>query len=440
MCEECRQARVKGGGHAPKDCKEVGLALMHQHIQNAGGRQAKEQAKEIRECLKEFEAAFQQEMDRFRSSLVQTEEQRKMQRLCNEGKYAELYSYAKSLPAGGANNEAATEEHNKRLLKVFDIIYEGLQKARNKTVAGAGDTLAEKVANMEKKLRGQMETLRISEEVQKGLTRNLQNSEEERKKLAELMQDMEEELTKNLQKSEKKCKGLTDLLREKEEEWTKNQQKSEKKCKGLADLLQLREAELAKNLHKNEKECKRLADLLREREAELTKDLQKNEGERKMLYETLQKSEEERNKILQRNNEEQKKLTDLLSESEEKRKALKEILQKSDELQRSSLKECDDRIMGYMKAFKENKADMHDHQGLRNNEDIIKELNGHLNLVEDMFDSALTKFNVVFGTKAKEVRKLRRILHTKDEEVRKRIAEEENNKLLAQKKSECIHS
>ncbi len=161
MCEECKRGHVSDEGRAPENCKEVGQRLMHQRIQDAGGQQAKELAKGLRKGLNELESGLMREIDRFQSSLVQTDEQRKMQKLNCEERYAELYFYAKSLPAVGANNKAATEELNKRLLKILDTAYEGLQNVRNKIAAGAGETLAEK---MDKELRELRRDLHNNEE------------------------------------------------------------------------------------------------------------------------------------------------------------------------------------------------------------------------------------------------------------------------------------
>ncbi len=210
MCETCKLDHERETGHAPEGCKEVGLALMHQRVQDAGGRQTKELAKELREGQKKLEIELLQEMDRLWSSLAQTEEQRKMQKLAREKRYAELYFYAKRLPAIGANNATATEVVNKRLLKVLDTTYEGLQKVRNKIVAGAGETLAEKIAKMEGELRRLRRSLQNSEEEQKRLTGNLQNSEDERKKLAGILQNIEDErkrLAETLQKSEESLRS-----------------------------------------------------------------------------------------------------------------------------------------------------------------------------------------------------------------------------------------
>ncbi len=193
MCEECKRGHVSETDHALDNCKEVVQRLMHQRSQYADGRQAKELAKGLREALKGLEAGLQHELDTLQPSLVQTEEQRKIQRLYSEGRYAELYFYTISLPDGGADNEAVMEEPNKRLLKVLDTAYEGIEKVRNKIAAGAGETLAEKIAKMEEKLRRLTEALHKSEEEQKGLTRNLQNSEKERKGLAEILQKSEDE-------------------------------------------------------------------------------------------------------------------------------------------------------------------------------------------------------------------------------------------------------
>ncbi len=194
MCEECKLLHVNDERHAPDNCKEIGQRLVHQRIRDAGGRQTKELAKGLREGQKELGAGLMREIDKFRSSLAQTEEQRKMHKLDSEKRYAELYFYAKSLPAGGANNEAATEELNKRLLKVLDTAYEGLEKVRNKIASGAGETLAERIAKMEEERRGLAEILQNSERERKRLEENLQNNEKERKRLAETLQKREEEL------------------------------------------------------------------------------------------------------------------------------------------------------------------------------------------------------------------------------------------------------
>ncbi len=291
MCEECKREHVNDEGHAPEDCKEVGQKLMEKRIQDAGGRQAKELAKGLKETLNELEAGILQEIGRFWSSPVQTVEQRKMKELVRKGKYAELYFYVKGLPADGANNEAATRGLNKGLLKVLDIAYEGLHKVRSKIAAGAGQTLTEIIAKAEGELRRLTEILHKSEEDQKRLTRNLQKSEDERKKLEEILQKNEDERKRQVetqQKSEEELKRLTDLL-----------QDSEEGRKRLAEILQNSEKEqkrLAEALQKSKREQKRLADLLRKREEDLsrlTQDLQKSEKERKKLKKNPQKSEEE---------------------------------------------------------------------------------------------------------------------------------------------------
>ncbi|MDR3714147.1 MAG: hypothetical protein P4L51_15115 [Puia sp.] len=208
--------------HAPENCKEVGQRLIKQHIQDTGGRQTKELVKGLREGQKELGAGLLREIDRFRSSLALTGEQRKMQRLDSEGKYAELYFYAKILPAVDANNEAATEELNKRLLKVLDTAYEGLQNVRNKIAAGAGETLVQRIAGMKGELRK--------------LTTNLQNSEKEQKRLAEVLQNSEKErerLDEVLQNSEKELKRLTEVLQ--------NNEESLRRCLAACDAREFKE-------------------------------------------------------------------------------------------------------------------------------------------------------------------------------------------------------
>ncbi len=135
LCKACGQEHASKTGHAPEDCKEIGLAIMHQHVQCAGGRQANELAKGLRNVVKELETGFLREIDRFQSNCTQTKELRKMQQLDSEGRYAELYFYAKSLPAGGAKNRAATGELNKSLLEMSDTASSGLKKVLSEIAA-----------------------------------------------------------------------------------------------------------------------------------------------------------------------------------------------------------------------------------------------------------------------------------------------------------------
>ncbi len=131
LCGVCRLEHAKETGHATENCKEVGLAIMNQHIQCAGGRLAKEKAKELAkgliEVVKELEAGVLREVDRFQKSCAQNDEQcGKMQQLDRKGKYDELYLFAKSLPAGDA-----TKELNKRLLEMIGAASAGLKKIRS---------------------------------------------------------------------------------------------------------------------------------------------------------------------------------------------------------------------------------------------------------------------------------------------------------------------
>ncbi len=135
LCEACEREHVSETGHAPENCKEIGLALMHQHVQCAGGRQANELAKGLRNVVKELETEFLREIDRFRSDCMQTEEIRKTQKLDSEGRYTELYFYAKGLPADGVKNRAAMGELNKRLLKMIDTASSGLKKVLSEIAA-----------------------------------------------------------------------------------------------------------------------------------------------------------------------------------------------------------------------------------------------------------------------------------------------------------------
>ncbi len=137
LCETCKRDHETVTGHAPENCKEVGLAIMRQCVQDAGGRLAKGLVKRLRKGLKELEAGILREIDRFQERCMQTKELREMRRLDSEGRYAELYLlYAKSLPAGGANkNGAEIEELNKRLLEMIDAASGGLKKVLSEVAA-----------------------------------------------------------------------------------------------------------------------------------------------------------------------------------------------------------------------------------------------------------------------------------------------------------------
>ncbi len=139
LCETCKRDHETGTGHAPENCKEVGLAIMRQRIQGAGGRLANKLGKGLKKGLKELEAGILREIDRFQESCMQTKELREMRKLDSEGRYAELYLlYAKSLPAGGANkNRAEIGELNKRLLEMIDTASGGLKKVLSRVAASA---------------------------------------------------------------------------------------------------------------------------------------------------------------------------------------------------------------------------------------------------------------------------------------------------------------
>ncbi len=139
MCEICKREREHEDGtrHALENCKKVGLAIMHQRIQDANGRQAEELAKGLKRRLKELEDGLLREIDRLQLSCMPTEELRNMKKLDIEGRYAELYFYAKTLPAGGAKNEAAMGELNKRLLEIIDKTSDGLKKMLSRFAVAA---------------------------------------------------------------------------------------------------------------------------------------------------------------------------------------------------------------------------------------------------------------------------------------------------------------
>ncbi len=139
LCGTCKRDHEIVTGHAPENCKEVGLAIMRQCIQDAGGRLAKGLVKGLRKELKKFEAGVLREIGRFQESCMQTEELRKMRKLDSEGRYVELYLlYARNLPAGGANkNGAEVGELCKRLSEMIDTTSGGLTKVLSKVAASA---------------------------------------------------------------------------------------------------------------------------------------------------------------------------------------------------------------------------------------------------------------------------------------------------------------
>ncbi len=134
LCESCKQDHEIGTGHITENFKEVGLALMHQYIQY--GMPASELDKGLIKIAKEFNAGLLREIDRLQSSRVQNDERcSKMQKLDSEGRYTELYLYAKSLQVGGANNEHAMGEMNKRLLEMLDRTSKELKKVLSEIAA-----------------------------------------------------------------------------------------------------------------------------------------------------------------------------------------------------------------------------------------------------------------------------------------------------------------
>ncbi len=397
MCEKCKLAHVNEEGHAPESCKEVGLALMHQHLEDAGGRQAKELTKGLRGALRELETGFLGEIDRFLLSLTQTEEQRKMQELINKGRYAELYLYAKRLPMGGANTGDAMRRLNKRLLKMLNTTYEGLEKVRNKIAADAGETLAEKIARMEKDMRNLTDILEKKEE-------SLRNCMTACKASITGFKTTFEENTAGIDKQQDIQKKM-DMIKELGGDLNKVENGFDSALAELSAPLGTKAAEI--------REFRRVLDSKAE--------------------EVNQRIGQVANKI-PKMEEELKKLTDLLQDSEEGRKSLAEILQNSEESLKSCLAACDAREFNEM--FKESPAAI-DKQELRKKKDMIKKLGDRLNAVENGFDSAMAKFNAQLGTKAAGIREFRRVLDAKGEEVNKRIAEEEKKKSLSVEKSEC---
>ncbi len=137
LCKTCGLEHEAETGHATEDCKEIVRAIMNQHTQCAVGRLAKVLAKRLRKGFKELEDGLLREIDRFQESCMQTQELRTMLKLDSEGRYAELYFYAKTLPAGGAENETAMGELNKRLLETIAKASDGLKKMLNRFAAAA---------------------------------------------------------------------------------------------------------------------------------------------------------------------------------------------------------------------------------------------------------------------------------------------------------------
>ncbi|MDR3547102.1 MAG: hypothetical protein P4M11_02290 [Candidatus Pacebacteria bacterium] len=132
LCETCELEHASETGHAPVDCKEVGLAFMYQHIKYAGGILAKEMVEDMRRWLKELEAAMQREIDSFESCFAQSDECLKMQKLEKEERYAELYFYAKDLPMGDVKNAANMQKLKKHLRYLIEVASRELEKLRVK--------------------------------------------------------------------------------------------------------------------------------------------------------------------------------------------------------------------------------------------------------------------------------------------------------------------
>ncbi len=150
LCAACKNVHASEMGHSPDDCKAVGCAVMHQLMREPEKKQlAKELAKMLRKSMKELEAGFLREIEMLRSNCALTEEQREMQKLNREGRYAELYFYVKGLPVGGGNNNnAAMQELEKRLLKTFDEASEELKKSQSKIIAVAATRMTPQLKPM----------------------------------------------------------------------------------------------------------------------------------------------------------------------------------------------------------------------------------------------------------------------------------------------------
>ncbi len=127
LCEACKLKHEAETGHALENCKEVGLAIMRQCIQDV--MLGSELYNGLFEIGKELCDGLVREMVKLESNYKQTEERcSKMQELDSKGKYNELYCYAKSLTAGGEKGKAAMGELNKRVLEIFDKTSKELKK------------------------------------------------------------------------------------------------------------------------------------------------------------------------------------------------------------------------------------------------------------------------------------------------------------------------
>ncbi len=136
LCETCKQEHANAERHSPENCKEVGLALMRQRIENTSGKlQTEELTRGLMGVMKELEAGLLREIDRFQASLAQNEDVSKMRGLEREGRYAELYFYVRGLPVVAAKSEGEVQDIRKRLTKMVDTASDGLKALRDKAAA-----------------------------------------------------------------------------------------------------------------------------------------------------------------------------------------------------------------------------------------------------------------------------------------------------------------
>ncbi|MDR3542233.1 MAG: hypothetical protein P4L69_14900 [Desulfosporosinus sp.] len=135
-----------------------------------------------------------------------------------------------------------------------------------------------------------------------------------------------------------------------------------------------------------------------------------------------------------------------LAKKERERKKLEETLQRNENITEqliSSLSMCDESISGFKAMFgKKNLAITCQRLALQKKGDVIRDLSESLKKVEDSVKMAFWKVSEQLDKKAAEVREFGQVLDAKGEEVKKCIAEdeEEEKKPLSAEKGEHTRS
>ncbi len=143
MCESCKQEHIIDQGHQPANCKEIGCKLMRLRMREPEKNQlTKELAKMLRKIVKELEAGLLGEIKKLQSNWELAKGQHEMQKLNREGRYAELYFYAKNLPVDCANNNGALQKLKECLLEKFYAASEEVDKSQSKIIALAMPRIA----------------------------------------------------------------------------------------------------------------------------------------------------------------------------------------------------------------------------------------------------------------------------------------------------------